>query len=110
MSKFEQIKTHISENKKTYLVFGLGVVVGVVITPKVVQVIYKSPGSTQTVVRRMHPGNIVLCEQTGEIFASQNRACDLLGVSRSQLKQHLNGSRASVNGLTFKKLGEAQPK
>ena len=108
VSKIQDVKKHLSENKKFYLGVGVGIVVGVVITPKVVQVIYKSPGSTQTVVRRMHPGNVIMCEQTGEIFASQNRAAEVFNVSRQNMAAHLHGKLPDVNGLTFKKLGEAQ--
>jgi len=108
MRKIDEIKTHISENKKFYIGLGIGVLVGVAITPKVIQVMYKSPGSTQSVVRRMHPGNVIKCNETGEIFASERRAADLLGLSRTTLGQHLKGNQNAVNGLTFTKIGEAQ--
>lgn len=56
--------------------------------------------------RRGHPGNAVKCEETGEIFASQNRAADATGVSHSALSHHLNDGTALPNGLHFTKLGE----
>lgn len=57
-------------------------------------------------LRRGHPGNKILCNQTGEVFASQQRAATANDISPSSLSEHLRGLRDSVNGLTFEKLGE----
>ncbi len=57
--------------------------------------------------RRGHPGNIVRCNETGELFASQRRASEMMNVSRYDLTQHLQGEQPHVKGLTFTKLGEA---
>lgn len=45
--------------------------------------------------------------ETGEVFASQGRAADLMDIDRSNLSQHLKGRVDSVGGYTFEKLGEA---
>jgi hypothetical protein len=116
---YEKVKTHIRENKRTYLAVGGTVVVTVLITkrPVVTQVakntalVVWKPTNTNiaitNVTRRGHPGNIVRCIETGEVFASQNRAADAMRLSRSVLSQHLNGLQPAVSGLTFEKLGEA---
>lgn len=56
--------------------------------------------------RRGHPGNAVKCEETGEIFASQNRAAEANKISPSRLASHLAGNLENVGGLHFTKLGE----
>lgn len=50
---------------------------------------------------------LVRCNETGEVFASQNRAADLLKIPKSLLTGHLNGKFESANGLTFERIGEA---
>lgn len=61
---------------------------------------------TVALVRRGHPGNQILCNQTGEVFASQMRAAKANGISPSSLSEHLRGLKDDVNGLTFENLGE----
>ena len=61
----------------------------------------------QQLKRRGHPGYVVRCNETGETFASQNRAAETLGVSPSALSLHLRGDRQRAGGYTFTKLGEA---
>lgn len=63
---------------------------------------------SQTVIRRGHPGFLVQCVETGEIFASLRRASDVLGIDRGGLSKHLHGLQDAVGGYTFKILGEAQ--
>ena len=60
------------------------------------------------VIRRGHPGFVVRCVETGELFASQNRAADLLGLDRTALSKHLNGKTEHLNGLHFERVGLAQ--
>lgn len=57
-------------------------------------------------VRRGHPGFRIRCIETGEEFASIRRAAELLDISRTALREHLNGIRPDVKGLTFENLGE----
>lgn len=72
---------------------------------------FKSPTInevTTILARRGHPGNLLRCNETGEVFASQGRAADLMGLSRGRLSQHVNGKLDDVGGYTFEKIGEAQ--
>jgi hypothetical protein len=120
---FEKVKVHIGHHKVAYS-FGAGVVVtGVTVF------IFRSGGSLgelrntaflvlrnrQTInnivitqlERRGHPGNLTRCVETGEVFASQARAADLMGINRGNLVSHLNGRVPVVNGYTFERIGEA---
>lgn len=118
--KTSKIRMHFRENKKVYIGTACGVVVGVVAYaiggPKSIQIVdnfnlkYKSPTSTQVIAmleRRGHPGNVIRCVETGEPFASQNRAAAATGVNAGALSQHLSGLKESVKGLHFVKEGEA---
>lgn len=121
--KLEQVKKHIVENKWVYISGGVGLAAGAAgmyfyggaPVAKATQTIngvlnYKSTQNlTQITIleRRGHPGNIIRCNETGELFASQNRAADLLGIDSASLSRHLNGKLSSVGNYTFTNLGEA---
>jgi len=123
--KLDKVKQHFKRNSKLYL--GIGIGVGVTLiggaifakTPsgqaaiKNVVAMNWKPTVNNTLVytegleRRGHPGYIVKCIETGEVFASQQRASDLLNLNPSDLSKHLNGESNHVKGLTFERLGEA---
>lgn len=117
--QIEEIKTHFKKNKKFYIVGGISLTVGAVggacLMSGGVQIVdafklvnWKSSHTSMTVlIRRGHPGNIIKCLETGELFASQNRAASLNGISASNLSQHLSGKYDHAGGLHFEKLGEA---
>lgn len=68
-----------------------------------------SPNAISTILeRRGHPGYIVRCTETGEVFASQNRCAEMMGVSANSLSKHLNGQAEHVNNLHFERLGLAE--
>ena len=58
--------------------------------------------------RRGHPGYLVQCLETGEVFASQNRAADVFGFARTQMSNHLNARTPDIKGLHFQRLGHIQ--
>lgn len=118
--RIEKVKTHFRENKNVYVGTTCGIIVGAVayafVGPKSIQIVdnfnikYRSPTSNLVItqlVRRGHPGNLVLCKETGEVFASQNRAADAMGINKFELSEHVRGLRDSAGGKTFEKLGEA---
>lgn len=115
---------HIKKNRDKYIIGGIALTVGLTVgylthpssanqRAAVKQLIaWNSPTTinleqTTTLVRRGHPGNMVKCMETGEVFASQNRAADVMGISRSALSNHLKGDTSSVKGYTFQHRGEA---
>lgn len=121
----EKIKNHLSENKKTYIVGGVCLVIGatsawilskgeVSLTNdswKLIDFKWKSPTTNnimQTVLeRRGHPGNVIRCIETGKKFASQNQAAKEMNLNAGSLSSHLNGKYPTVQGFTFECLGEA---
>ncbi len=119
--RIEKIQNHFKENKTVYLAGAGGVVIGaigvfvtsgggvqIVDSMKLTLVNWKSPHTSQTVmIRRGHPGNIIRCDQTGELFASQARAAKANNISGASLSMHLRGLKENVKGLTFNNLGEA---
>lgn len=123
----EGVKKHLKRNKKFYIGAVSGLAFGALtalvavkfktldpediikIRNDVKGIFYKSPVTIEVqVVRRGHPGNIIRCDQTGEVFASQNRAAELLNISKRNLSKHLRGENESVSGFTFTNLGEAR--
>lgn len=111
---------HVKENRTAYIVGGVCFAAGaagsaLLLHQSVIVDSFKFQWKTVThnevttvLARRGHPGNIIKCNETGELFSSQNRAADLLGINPAILSQHLNGKLASANGHTFTKLGEAR--
>ena len=120
-----EIKKHLQENKRVYLVGAGCLVVGAagalmltrsdarvtVDAWKFIEFKWKSPTTNnimQTVMeRRGHPGYVVRCLETGKKFASQNQAASEMGLNAGNLCSHLNGKYAHVQGFTFERLGEA---
>lgn len=118
---FVKAKQHIQDHKNIYLAAGGGLVVGAVLRGhslptaniKTLTVLpWKSTVThnitqTTTLIRRGHPGNMIRCRETGEIFASQARAADVMGINAGNLSAHLSGRNPHISGFTFEKLGEA---
>ena len=125
----EQIKKHIYENRKVYIVAGVSLLVGIMIGGVTVFVLkkslgnkviidsfnlikYKSPHTSQTIMQVVlpylgHPGNALQCIETGTIYASQGQAAKELGVNPSTIRKVLNGLQEDIRGLHFTKLTEA---
>lgn len=119
MAKLDKVKKHLSDNKAIYISAGIGLGVGIITTalllPRVnVSQVAIGKDITQLQItevhlaRRGHPGNVIKCNETGELFASQGRAATLLGLSKSNISKHLNGLQPNVDGMTFTKVGEAR--
>jgi hypothetical protein len=121
--KLSKIKSHIIENKNIYIASMAGILVGAagmklmtssqsvnVESWKFTLLNWKSPTNnvvTTTMARRGHPGNMVQCVQTGEVFASVRRAAEVMNLHRRDIFNHLHGEAPDVKGYTFKNLGEA---
>lgn len=118
---FVKTKQHIQDHKNIYLAAGGGLVVGALVRGhtlptaaiKTTTILpFKSTVThnitqTTTLIRRGHPGNIIRCQETGEIFASQARAADVMGINAGNLSAHLSGRNPHISGFTFEKIGEA---
>lgn len=129
-----KVKEHFKRNKKVYLGLGVDVGIGVLIGgvgAGTAMYLKKAPEVDNTnilqnqallnikpnieqhnnyitqLVRRGHPGNVVRCVETGEEFASQSRAAELLGISRQAIGECLKGKREHIKGLHFELVGDA---
>ena len=114
-----RIKNHLQTHKTTYIAGTTGIIVGAAgatlliarVNPQINVIRILSSGDdyiTQIteLVRRGHPGYVVKCIETGETFASQGRAAELLKLSASDLSKHLNGMKDAVKGLHFARIAE----
>lgn len=121
MSKIENIKNHVRENKKVYIVGGVCFLAGVAttiivvkkadveISPKIQQILsYKPHATLEVYVEALgDPGNIVQDTTTGTIYASQNQAAKALGTTPSRMSSHLKGDLEHIDGHVLVKLGKA---
>ena len=117
-SRTDRVKTHFADNKQIYIAVGVGIVVGAAVATtvvkrdavKVVTLRIFSPGDNLIITnleRRGHPGYLVRCLETGEVYSSINRAAKACSVNAGNLCRHLNGHLEHVKGLHFEKIGEA---
>ena len=129
----QKMKSHIKKHKTKYIVGGgitVGVGVGIYIGKRIgLEVdeesikskleltnvaIGKDVSITNNItyitqlVKRGHAGNVLRCNETGELFASQNRAAEAMGIGKTKLSEYMNGKRTDVDGYTFENLGEMQ--
>lgn len=56
---------------------------------------------------RGHPGYIVHCKETGDVFASQKQAADAFNIPSAVLSLHIRGKLDDVNGLHFERISPA---
>jgi hypothetical protein len=115
LTKFEKIKQHLKENKKTYLIGGIAgagcFTAGFLLRPQVVNVVdafnfkYKSPTTTTVITvleRRACKEPIpIRCVDTGEVFGSIRRAGDVLDIPRQLISDQIRGKIPSANGFRF---------
>jgi hypothetical protein len=115
-SRLARVKQHLKDNKQIYLVGAGCLGAGYLLRPGVVTIVdafnikYKSSVTnivTTELARRGHPGYLVKCLETGEVFASKRRAAEALDINRFNLNEHLKGVQPDVDGFHFEVLGEA---
>lgn len=58
--------------------------------------------------RNGHPGNVIYCNETKQVFRSHREATRELGIDNRDLWAYLKGIKPTARGFTFKKLGEAR--
>jgi hypothetical protein len=116
---YQKVKLHLQTNKRTYITGASCFVAGGVIfskRPELKQTVdsfkfqWQSPTTnvvTATLTRRGHPGYIIKCCETGEMFASQNRAAEANAITAAMLSAHLNGKYPHAGGRHFERIGEA---
>lgn len=117
----QKVKGHFKKHKVKYIVGGACLVVGGAVgyylgNKGIINVQLVNTGSVEQhltidksiniLTRRGHAGNIVRCMETGETFASQNRAAQLLDINPSELSNHIRGNRDNAGGLHFEKIDD----
>ena len=131
MKNLEEVKKHIANHKRAYIIAGAVVGVAAVgvggyilgtktvpreletltkIEPKISQsgFVWKSPPTINITVEALgDPGNIIQDVTTGTIYASQRQAADALGVYPSRVSEHLKGAREHIDGHKLINLGKA---
>jgi len=123
MRKENKVIAHMKKYKYHYItglgLFLIGVIVGLILKKPPITIVNQivkdskmviaqtgNNSIAQMLVRRGHPGFIIRCKETGETFASINRAAEMFGTSATRLRSHLAGKTANIFGYTFEKLGE----
>lgn len=116
---YQKVKGHLQRHKEAYVTGAGCMAIGLAVGkgPELKQVVdsfkiqYKTVTTnvvTANLTRRGHPGYIVKCVETGEMFASQNRAAEAFrSVTPANLSQHLNGRMSHAGGMHFERIGEA---
>src|SRR5699024_6511003 len=115
----QKVKGHFKKHKAKYIVGGACLVVGgtvgvylgnkgminvQLVNTVVVEQNLTIDKSINVLTRRGHAGNVVRCLETGEIFASQNRAAQLLGLDKFEVSKHIRGLQDDVEGFHFEKI------
>ena len=54
--------------------------------------------------RQGPPSWVVRCIETGDVFSSQNKAAEELGISSTNISYQLNGIKPDINGLHFERI------
>lgn len=118
MKKLNKVKTHLSENKQTYIGIGFGAVIGAAATtvilykkPEVAQKInqvavgYKNNQVLVNFVERSTPSKPVHLKGTNLYFDSLNEAARKTGHSLSMISRNVNGHIPDIKGDVFELLG-----
>lgn len=122
--RMEKVKSHLKENKKSYIACGVTAVVTAVGTivvmcrkkvvvgdQDIVQVLSYKPHANQHLEVWIEalgdPGNVIQDTTTGTIYPSQGQAARELGLTPSRISNQLNGRTPHVEGHTFAKIGKA---
>lgn len=124
--KIQSVKTHLSENKKVYIVGGVCLVIGaagtvivctrpqtkvVVDSWKITVLKWKSPTNNyvETIVQITPRGNLgkMIYNETQDVwYTSQNEAAEKLGVCPNSVARHLKGLADHVANNVLISVGE----
>lgn len=136
VSTRERVTNHVVRHKRKYmagafcLMFGSMFGIALVINKKVEKTaealsIFKSARSRMAppipdikvaidnnfinyIGRNGHPGNVIYCNETKQLFKSHREATRELGLDNRDLWAYLKGLKPDAKGFTFTKVGEAQ--
>lgn len=57
--------------------------------------------------RNGHPGNVIYCNETKQVFKSHREACRELGIDNRDLWAYIKRLKPTARGFTFTSVGEA---
>lgn len=125
----EKLKAHWEKYKQTYIMVGVSIAVSIVVgvgvyvltKPKTPNInvdmnVGDNNHDPQQMVnlgtlnytieanRQGPPSWVVRCLETGEVFSSQNKAAEALGVSKQDISLSLNGIKDNAGGLHFERI------
>jgi len=122
-SPVKSVRTHIRNNKVTYIACGVTAVVvagvtyyvcgnSALVNVRPIQILnWKSHQTIEVVIEALgHPGNVIQDVTDGvggTIWASQNQAAKALGVLPARISEHLAGKIPDVAGRVLMKIGTA---
>lgn len=134
-TRWERFKSHMKRNKQTYILSGVGILLGVaggytlakvgegsgdVLNLEVgdigdsqvsITAVDNSVDNSETHIHNTpsnyggYQSKIVKNLDTGEIFESQKAAAESIGVNRQMMSRHLDGLYPDLNGFTFERIG-----
>lgn len=123
----EKLKAHCEKYKQTYIMVGVSIAVSVVVgigvyaltkrnNPDINVDISDNTDSNPIGVnlgtlnytveanRQGPPSWVVRCLETGEVFSSQSKAAEALGVSKQDISKTINGRKDNSGGLHFERI------
>jgi hypothetical protein len=125
--KYQRVKTHLQENKRTYLAATGGaafagitcLIVRGIASQSINRDVIVTAGRDAIVARKRivmrnvsfisaerqgSPSWVVRLKETGEIFTSQRAAAAATGVTASNISRQLNGLQENAQGLHFERI------
>lgn len=121
----KRIINHVKRHKVKYIVGGtcliLGGLLGMYISKGKARVIIDSVTIDEPVINKIqnnvnimnhigrngHPGNVIYCNETKQVFKSHREACRELGIDNRDLWAYIKRLKPTARGFTFTSVGEA---
>jgi hypothetical protein len=121
----KRIIEHVKRHKVKYIVGGTCLVLGglfgmyissnrakvlidsVTIDEPVINKIQNNVNIISHIGRNGHPGNVIYCNETKQVFKSHREACRELGIDNRDLWAYIKRLKPTARGFTFTSVGEA---
>jgi hypothetical protein len=109
--KYEKVKQHLKDNRKTYIVGASCLTVGYflrrpqalspVFNNTVAPVIENSPTFINTVNNGGYARKIIRCIETDEMWPSMTKAAEAAGHTLQAMSKHIHGQNEHLDGLHY---------
>ena len=131
-TRWERFKSHVKRNKKVYILSGVGVLLGIAggytlaklgedsgdvfeidldAGQDALATVYGDIDNSENHIHNTthnyggYQSKIVKNLDTGEIFESQKKAAESIGVDKYTMSRHLNGEFDHIDGHVFERIG-----